>query len=157
MTVPQPLSFCILNGYPRRNRQVLEEAGVSQADELYLRFLQRYVPAGSFEVIYVADLDSNLPSGADLDSYNGYLWTGSNLTISHSKPPVQRQDELGRRCVQAGVAERGCWWGGRPRVAAHPCVLRGAGRGWSAGDFHQCRHGAGGGELCFPRIRGNGA
>ncbi len=111
MTVAQPLSFCILNGYPRRNRQVLAEAGVSQADELYLRFLQEYVPAGSFEVIYVADLDSNLPSGADLTFYNGYLWTGSNLTIYHLKPQVTRQIELCRAIFEAGVPQYGSCWG----------------------------------------------
>ncbi len=111
MTVAQPLSFCILNGYPRPNRQVLAEAGVSQADELYLRFLQEYVPAGSFEVVYVADLDSTLPSGANLTSYDGYLWTGSNLTIYHSKPQVTRQIELCRAIFEAGIPQYGSCWG----------------------------------------------
>jgi len=111
MTLDIPLTLCIINGYPRANRQVLAEAGVSQADELYLNFLRRYVPKGRFDVLYVADLEVGLPSGTGLTSYDAYIWTGSNLTIYHDRPEVTRQIELCRTIFEAGVPQYGSCWG----------------------------------------------
>lgn len=118
MTVSSPIRLCILNGYPRPNRQALADAQVSQGDELYLRFLHKHVPDGKFEVVYVADLDSSLPSGAGLNSYDGYLWTGSNLTIYHSDPAVTRQIELCRAIYEAGVPQYGSCWGAQMAAVA---------------------------------------
>jgi len=111
MTLEIPLHLCIINGYPRANRQVLAEAGVSQADELYLNFLRRYVPKGRFDILYVADLDVGLPAGTGLTSYDAYIWTGSNLTIYHDRPEVARQIELCRSIFEAGVPQYGSCWG----------------------------------------------
>ncbi len=111
MSLEIPMSLCVINGYPRPNRQVLAEAGVTQADELYLNFLRRYLPKASFDVLYVADLDVGLPKGAALTSYDGYIWTGSNLTIYHDKPEVTRQIELCRAIFAAGIPQYGSCWG----------------------------------------------
>jgi GMP synthase (glutamine-hydrolysing) len=111
MTLELPLTLCVINGYPRANRQVLAEAGVTQADELYLNFLRRYVPAGRFETLYVADLDVGLPAGTALTSYDAFIWTGSNLTIYHDRPEVTRQIELCRAIFEAGVPQYGSCWG----------------------------------------------
>jgi GMP synthase (glutamine-hydrolysing) len=101
----------VINGYPRANRQVLAEAGVSQADELYLSFLRRYLPKGRTDVLYVADLDVSLPQGTSLTSYDGFIWTGSNLTIYHDRPEVTRQIGLSRAIFEAGVPQYGSCWG----------------------------------------------
>jgi GMP synthase (glutamine-hydrolysing) len=111
MPLEIPMTMCVINGYPRANRLVLADAGVSQADELYLNFLRRYVPNAHTDVLYVADLDVGLPTGAAISSYDGFLWTGSNLTIYHDRPEVTRQVELSRAISQAGVPQFGSCWG----------------------------------------------
>ena len=111
MSLTLPISLCIINGYPRANRQVLDDAGVSQADELYLQFLRSYLPNGTFDILYVADLDVGLPVGAGLTSYDGFIWTGSNLTLYHDRPEVTRQIELSRAIFEAGLPQFGSCWG----------------------------------------------
>ncbi len=113
MTLDLPLSLCIINGYPRKNRAVLDEAGVTQAHDLYLNtFLKGYLPNSKFDILYVADLDVSLPEGAGITSYDGVIWTGSNLTIyEDNKPEVRRQIELCRAIYEAGVPQYGTCWG----------------------------------------------
>lgn len=111
VSIQIPLSLCIVNGYPKPNREILAEAGVSQAHELYLNFLNRFAPRAKIEVLYAADVDEQLPSGASLTSYDGFIWTGSNLTIYHDNPAVTRQIELCRAIYGAGVPQFGSCWG----------------------------------------------
>ncbi|RLT47284.1 MAG: hypothetical protein DWI63_00795, partial [Chloroflexi bacterium] len=68
MKLDTPLSLCIINGYPKQNRAVLDDSNVRQADDLYLDFLRKMLPHGKFDVLYVADLDVGLPAGAGLSS-----------------------------------------------------------------------------------------
>jgi GMP synthase (glutamine-hydrolysing) len=88
MTIEIPLSLCIINGYPKKNREVLDASKVKQAHDLYLDFLKNYLPNSNFDILYVADLEVGLPAGAALTSYDGFIWTGSNLTIYHDVPEV---------------------------------------------------------------------
>jgi len=111
MQINTPVSLCIINGYPRKNRADLDEAKVTQAHDLYLRLLENYLPNGNFDILYVADLDVGLPTGANLSSYDGYIWTGSNLTIYDDVPEVTRQIELCQAIYKAGVPQYGSCWG----------------------------------------------
>lgn len=111
MPLDLPISLCIINGYPLHSRIALDESSVSQAHDLYLNFLRRYIPNGRFDVLYAADLDTTLPTGANLDSYDGYVWTGSNLTIYHDVPQVTRQIELSRAIFESGKPQYGSCWG----------------------------------------------
>ena len=63
MKLDASLSLCIINGYPKKNRDVMDESNVRQADDLYLDFLRSMLPSGKFDVLYVADLDVGLPAG----------------------------------------------------------------------------------------------
>lgn len=112
MTVNANLAICVINGYPAPNRQVLAAACVSQAHELYVDFLKKYVPNATMDVLYAADLDVSLPTGTNLASYDAYIWTGSNLTIyHHDDPQVTRQIELCRAIYEAGRPQYGSCWG----------------------------------------------
>src|SRR5262245_46195542 len=111
MTIEIPLSLCIINGYPKKNREVLDESKVKQAHDLYLDFLKNYLLYSHFDILYVADLEVGLPAGAALTSYDGFIWTGSNLTIYHDLPEVTRQIELSRAIYEAGVPQFGSCWG----------------------------------------------
>lgn len=111
MTIDVPLSLCIINGYPKASRDVLDESGVSQAHDLYLAFLKPYLPNSRFDVLYVADPDVSLPAGTSLESYDAFIWTGSNLTIYHDDPEVTRQVELSRAIYRSGRPQYGSCWG----------------------------------------------
>ncbi len=111
MAIEVPLSLCIINGYPKPNREVLAASKVAQAHDLYLNFLKNMVPNGNFDILYIADLDVDLPAGASLHSYDGYIWTGSNLTLYHDVPEVTRQIELSRAIYESGRPQFGSCWG----------------------------------------------
>jgi GMP synthase (glutamine-hydrolysing) len=60
----------------------------------------------------VADLDSALPTGTALTSYDAVIWTGSDLTIYHTDDErVTRQVELARAIFEAGIPMYGSCWG----------------------------------------------
>lgn len=106
------LSICIINGYPKTSREKFTRDHVSQAHENYIRFFEQYVPQAEFDILYIADLDSSLPTGANLNSYDAYVWTGSDLTIYHDNDPrVTRQIDLSRAIYEAGVPQYGSCWG----------------------------------------------
>lgn len=109
--VDENLSICIIDGYPASSRAVFDEAGMSKAHELYIDFLRSYVPQAHIDVLFPADLDVALPKGAQLTSYDAFIWTGSNLTIYEDDPRVTRQIELCRAIYRAGVPQYGSCWG----------------------------------------------
>ncbi len=105
------LKLCIINGYPERNRQALTDAGVAGADELYIRVLEKLVPHAKIDVFMIADLGTSLPGGADIASYDAFIWTGSNLTIYEDDPRVTRQIEFARQVYEVGRPSFGSCWG----------------------------------------------
>ena len=106
------LSIAILNGYPRSSRERFDSSDVGHPHDMYARFLKSYVPAAQIDLLFIADLDSALPSGTNLSSYDGYIWTGSDLTIYHTDDErVTRQVELARAIYEAGVPCYGSCWG----------------------------------------------
>ncbi len=139
MTVKESLAICVINGYPKPNRDVLAEAGMKQAHEMYVDFLKEYVPNAKIDTLYIADLDTALPSGTNLASYDAYIWTGSNLTIYHDEPRVTRQIEFSRAIYAEGKPQYGSCWGVQmAAVAAGGEVQKNPkGREWAfARDIH---------------------
>ena len=111
MRVDAQLSICILNGYPRSSRESFDRSNVGHPHDMYADFLRRYVPGASIDVLFVADPDVSLPTGVALESYDAYIWTGSDLTIYHDDPRVTRQIELARSIYRAGRPMYGSCWG----------------------------------------------
>ncbi|NOZ49921.1 MAG: type 1 glutamine amidotransferase [Chloroflexi bacterium] len=106
------LSLCIINGYPQTSRAKFTRDHVSQAHDNYIRFFTAYVPKAAIDILTIADLDSSLPTGAHLNSYDAYVWTGSDLTIYHDDDPrVRRQIELSGAIYEAGPPQYGSCWG----------------------------------------------
>ena len=112
MTANTPLRICILNGYPRASRENFDFSGVRHPHQLFKDFLKRYVPDATVDVLFVADPDDTLPAAVGLSSYDGYIWTGSDLTIYHSDDiRVKRQIELARQIYRLGIPSCGSCWG----------------------------------------------
>ena len=106
------LSIAVLNGYPRTSRERFDASDVGHPHDLYAAALRAYVPAATIDVIFVADLDSALPTGVALTSYDAAIWTGSDLTIYHTDDKrVTQQVELARAIFEAGVPMYGSCWG----------------------------------------------
>lgn len=112
------LKICIINGYPEKNRQALTDAGVAGADELYIRVLSKWIPDARLDVFMIADLGTGLPGGASLESYDAFIWTGSNLTIYEDDPRVTRQIEFARQVYEVGRPSFGSCWGVQMAAAA---------------------------------------
>jgi GMP synthase (glutamine-hydrolysing) len=105
------LTLCIINGYPEKNRQALTDAGVAGADALYIRVLEKLVPDATIDIFMIADLGNTLPGGADIGSYDAFIWTGSNLTIYEDDQRVTRQIEFARQVYEVGRPSFGSCWG----------------------------------------------
>ncbi len=105
------IQLCIINGYPKPNREVLTRAGMCGADELYVRVLKKLVPEVRLETLFIADLDTPLPDARQVKAYDGFIWTGSNLTIYEDDPKVTRQIEFARLIFSAGRPQFGSCWG----------------------------------------------
>ncbi len=111
MHVNLNISICILNCYPRHSRERFDRTDVGHPHDMYKDFLRQYVPDARVDVLFVADLDQELPTGTSLTSYDAYIWTGSDLTIYEDDPRVTRQIELARAIYKAGVPMYGSCWG----------------------------------------------
>jgi GMP synthase (glutamine-hydrolysing) len=111
MHVHTKLSICILNGYPRSSRENFDRSNVGHPHDMYADVLRHYAPGASIDVLFVADPDVSLPTGVALESYDAYIWTGSDLTIYHDDPRVIRQIELARAIFRVGRPMYGSCWG----------------------------------------------
>ena len=105
------MHLCIINGYPKPNREVLTQAGMCGADELYVRVLRKVAPDARLETLFIADLDTSLPDARQVQAYDGFIWTGSNLTIYENDPRVTRQIEFARLIFEVGRPQFGSCWG----------------------------------------------
>jgi GMP synthase (glutamine-hydrolysing) len=104
--------FCIVNCYPQASRKNFDLSDVGHPHNLFLDFLRREAPNASGEIVYVADPDFALPAGATIDDFDGFIWTGSDLTVYHvNDPRVARQIEFARALMNAGAASYGSCWG----------------------------------------------
>ena len=120
MAIDSQLAVGILNCYPKASRENFDRSDVGHPHDLYADFLRRYTPQATVDVLFIADPDTVLPSGANLNSYDGYIWTGSDLTIyHHNDARVTRQIELAQAIYAAGVPSYGsCWAAQMAAVAA---------------------------------------
>lgn len=106
------LRFRILGCYPKASRENFTRSDVGHPHELFAQFLSRYAPNASVEILFIADEETELPSGEDILACDGYLWTGSDLTIYHKEDPrVTRQIDFARKLFRAGAKSFGSCWG----------------------------------------------
>ena len=56
-------------------------------------------------------MDTSLPDARHVQAYDGFIWTGSNLTIYENDPRVTRQIEFARLLFEVGRPQFGSCWG----------------------------------------------
>lgn len=104
--------FCIVNCYPQASRKNFDLSDVGHPHDLFLDFLRREAPNARSEIVYVADPDFALPPGTTIDDFDGFIWTGSDLTVYHvDDSRVSGQIEFARTLMSSGAASYGSCWG----------------------------------------------
>ena len=106
------LRLCIVNCYPEASRKNFDLSDVGHPHDLFLDFLRREAPNASSEIVYVADPDFALPEGKTINDYDGFIWTGSDLTVYHvDDPRVSGQIDFARLLMNSAAASFGSCWG----------------------------------------------
>jgi GMP synthase (glutamine-hydrolysing) len=114
------LRLLVLDAYDAAGRQSLAGAGATLAGELYRRLLQRLEPRA--HIAGVGADDHGFTPPAEIASYDGVAWTGSNLTVHRDTPAVRRQLDFAGAAFAAGVPSFGSCW------AVHIAVTAAGGR-----------------------------
>lgn len=111
--------FLIIDGYSKSSRQDLETAGMKLAHDLYADMLKACLPEATYEVLLPSDEETVMPTEADLERYDGILWTGCNLCIVDTHlPTVSNQIELAKQAYKLGIPSFGSCWGLQIAVVA---------------------------------------
>ncbi|MEE2778159.1 MAG: type 1 glutamine amidotransferase [Acidobacteriota bacterium] len=105
------LRFLVFDAYPQSGRDALTAAGGTEAGTLYRRLLERLEPGAAVDVAFPADGPPATPNGVALEDYDGWVWTGSSLTIWHDDDPaVRTQIDLARHGYEVGMQQFGSCW-----------------------------------------------
>lgn len=114
------LRLLVLDAYDAAGRRALQGAGATLAGELYRRMLQALEPEATIDVVAHGETGFALP--ADMRTYDGVAWTGSNLTVHRDTPAVRQQLTFARAAFAAGIPSFGSCW------AVHVAVTAAGGR-----------------------------
>ena len=120
--------FCIVNCYPAASRENFDRSDVGHPQDMFKAFLAREAPNATTEVVYVADPGFSLPKGASIADFDGFIWTGSDLTVYNTDDPrVASQISFANELMREGAASWGSCWGiqlaslvGGGQVAVNP-------------------------------------
>ena len=110
-------SILVIDGNRREVREQQVAAGGSLTGEAYARTLES-LAAVRCEIVRPADGEVRLAEDAGLGGYDGVAITGSALNVYEGGAPVERQIELARATLAAGVPFFGSCWGMQVAVAA---------------------------------------
>jgi GMP synthase (glutamine-hydrolysing) len=111
-TTTAPHRFCVVNCYPAASRENFDRSDVGHPHDLFKEFLRSEAPNATTEIVYVADPGFALPPGTSIDDFDGFIWTGSDLTVYQTDDPrVAAQISFARALTQAGAASWGSCWG----------------------------------------------
>lgn len=79
---------------------------------MFRDFLSREAPNATSDIVYVADPGFALPEGTTIGEFDGFMWTGSDLTVYEvDDPRVSGQLDFARALTAAGAASWGSCWG----------------------------------------------
>jgi len=136
ITSQRQISICILNGYPKESRDNFDLSGVGHPHDFFIDFLNRYVPSAHLTICFAADPGEILPKDLTIESFDGIIWTGSDLTIYHlNDARVTKQIAFAKAAFEYGIPSYGSCWGIQmAAVAAGGEVEKNPrGREWSIG------------------------
>jgi GMP synthase (glutamine-hydrolysing) len=103
--------FLIPDGYPPESREQFERVGMRLAGVLYRDLLLKYMPNAVTRIWYSSDPGAEPITDEELQTYDGVLWPGCNLTVYHDDDPrVRAHRDLCRRAFEMGIPQFGSCW-----------------------------------------------
>ena len=115
----KPCHLLIIDGYNKKSRDDLENAGMKLASVLYADMLKAYLPDATYDILLPSDEGTTLPDNEALAKYDGVLWTGCNLSINDlENASVRMQLDLARAAYEIGLPSFGSCWGLQIAVVA---------------------------------------
>lgn len=111
-TTMAALRICIVNCYPKASRDNFDRSDVGHPHDLFQEFLAKEAPNASSDIVYVADPEFSLPDGSTIEDFDGFMWTGSDLTVYHTDDPrVAGQLEFAQTLAESSSISWGSCWG----------------------------------------------
>jgi len=104
----------IAEGNTRERNEKLTSLGARTGSLCYKQAVQYVYPAARIDIVAAADLDTSLPNGAELASYDGFVMGGSGLNLpgdGANDPHVRQQVDLAKAVFESGVPFLGSCWG----------------------------------------------
>jgi GMP synthase (glutamine-hydrolysing) len=132
-TTLAPRRFLIVNCYPAASRENFDRSDVGHPHDLFRDFLRREAPNATSEIVFVADPDFALPAGSSIADFDGFIWTGSDLTVYRTDDPrVAGQIAFATELMEAGAVCWGSCWGIQlaSQVAGGEVAANPRGREW---------------------------
>ena len=109
--INEPLKLLVVEGYAKAARETLRDSGMAVASDLYKTMLLSIAPNATIDIVTPADVDTSLPIGVEVRSYDGVTMTGSNLSVLDcDNPSVRRQIEFQKEVFKQGVSSFGSCW-----------------------------------------------
>jgi len=105
------LRFLVVEGNTRGARQAHKEAYGQMLSESYAQAIHGIERDAVCDIAFPADEGANLPDRAGLESYDGIVLTGSQLSIYDRTPEILRQIDLMRAIYASRTPSFGSCWG----------------------------------------------
>lgn len=112
------LNILIVEGNTQESRGLTAATGAATQGELYHKTLLALKADIACDTVYPADEGVPLPTGLELEGYDGIIWTGSSLNIYNSEPAITRQIDFMKSCFARKVKIFGSCWGLQVAVVA---------------------------------------
>lgn len=105
------LELLIVEGNVKESRDKAIEMGSLTQSDLYQKTLHALADDLTCTIVYPADEGATLPTGAELDRFDGIAWTGSALNIYDGGPAIDRQIEFMKQGFDLETRIFGSCWG----------------------------------------------
>jgi GMP synthase (glutamine-hydrolysing) len=127
------LKLLICDAYTANGRAGIVGAGGSRAGDMFTRAVGVHRPDAEVSVVTFDTASPELP--APLESFDGVIWSGSNLTIHRRNPLIDAQIDMAGALFDKGVPQFGCCYGLQLATVASGGVVEssptGAEIGWA--------------------------
>lgn len=104
-----PPKLLIADLYSANGRTGIVGAGGSKAETMFSRAIRLHRPEAEISVLTFDTVDPDMP--APIDSFDGVVWSGSNLTIHRPNPLIEAQVALARAVFDRGIPQFGVCYG----------------------------------------------
>ena len=105
------MKLLIVEGNNEQTRLQRGAFGIKPYHLIFQEMLKCLVPLAQTDIAFPADAESELPTAAQLENYDGVLWTGSSLSVLDDIPDVQRQLNFADEVFKSGLPFYGSCWG----------------------------------------------